>query len=101
MMGLSAMAYNIEKQEEKLQTVLDWAIDALLKLDDSLLKCQLLLYCYTMVQDKELMEEAKEIIMSWGGRELTEEEKEMMGMWETNGELFNKLTRFSFVVNSV
>jgi len=81
LMGFSAITYNIEKQEEKLQMTLDRTTATLPKLDDSLLKCQLLMYCYAMVQDKELMEEAKEIIMSWGGRKLTEEEEEMMGMY--------------------
>ena len=34
-----------------------------------------------MVQDKKLMEEAKGIIMNWGGRGLTEEEKDMMELY--------------------
>jgi len=83
LMGFSAITYNVEKQEEKLQMILDRTTATLPKLDNSLLKCQLLLYCYEMVQDKELMEEAKGIIISWGGRELTEEEEEMM--WMYNG----------------
>lgn len=81
LMGFSATIYNVENQEEKVQLVLDRASEVLSKLESSLLKCRLLLYCYAEVQDKELMEEAKEIIMSWGGRELTGEEEEMMGMW--------------------
>ena len=34
-----------------------------------------------MVQGKGLMEEAKGIIMNWGGRGLTEEKKDMMRMY--------------------
>jgi hypothetical protein len=81
LMGFSSTIYNVENQEEKVQKVLDRAYEVLPMLEPSLLKCRLLLYCYATVQDKELMEEARRIIISWGGRELTEEEKEMMGMW--------------------
>lgn len=87
LMGFSSTIYSLEGQEEKMQVVLDRAYAVLQKLESSLLKCQLLLYCYAEVQDKALMEEAKEIIMSWGGRELTEDEKEMMEMY--NGMVIN------------
>lgn len=81
LMGFSATIYNLEEQETKLQAILDRAFAVMDKLEPLLLKCRLLLYCYAEVQDKKLMEDAKEIIVGWGGRELTEEEKEMMGMY--------------------
>lgn len=84
LMGFSATIYNVDEQEIKLQSVLERAFNVLQKIDTSLLKCRLLLYCYAGVQDEELLEKAKEIIVSWGGRELTEEEKEMI-------EMFNEL----------
>lgn len=81
LMGFSAVIYTVEDQEVKIQSVLDRAFVVLRKLDASLLKCQLLLYCYTEVREKELVDEAKDIIISWGGRELIKEEKEAMGMY--------------------
>lgn len=81
LMGFSSTIYSLRGQEAKLQSVLDRSYALLQKLEGSLLKCRLLLYCYAEVKDKALMEEAREIIMSWGGRELTEEEKEMMEMY--------------------
>lgn len=81
LMGFSATIYTSERQEEKIQTVLDRSFKILSKLDRSLLKCRLLLYCYMKVQDEALKEEAKEIIIGWGGRELTKEEEEVMGVW--------------------
>jgi hypothetical protein len=42
------------------------------------LKCRLLVSCYGEVFDEELAEEAHVIIDSWQGRELSEEEREVM-----------------------
>ena len=81
LMGFSATIYNLEEQEEKLQVVLDRASQVLTRLEFSLLKCRLLISCYAEVLDKKLLEEAKEIIVNWGGRELTDDEKEMMGVY--------------------
>lgn len=81
LMGLSATIYNVEGQDEKIQHVLDRAFEVLQNLEPTLLKCRLLVYCYAETLDKELMEEAKGIIVSWGGRELTEEEEGVMGMY--------------------
>ena len=78
LMGYNATIYNDGDREDKKQAVLDRAFDVLPELGDSLLKCRLLLYCYGEVYDKELIEEARQIIISWGSRELTREEKEMM-----------------------
>lgn len=81
LLGFLATIYNVEGQEEKVQTLLNRTYAVLHNLEPTLLKCRLLLYCYAQTHDKELMEEAKEIIVSWGGRELTEEEKEVMKVY--------------------
>ncbi|NDV81539.1 UpxZ family transcription anti-terminator antagonist [Bacteroides sp. 51] len=81
LMGFSSAIYSVEGQEEKVQVVLDRAYAVLQELELSLLKCRLLLCCYAETRDKELMLEAKEVILSWGGRELTEEENRVMGMY--------------------
>lgn len=78
LMGYNATIYNHGDREDKKQQILDRASSIVDQLPSSLLKCQLLLYCYGEVYDKELIEEARQIIISWGGRELTQEEREMM-----------------------
>ena len=78
LMGYNATIYNHGDKEEKKQAILDRASSILEQLPSSLVKCQLLLYCYGEVYEKELIEEARQIIVSWGGRELTTDEKEMM-----------------------
>ena len=47
------------------------------KISPSLLKCQLLTYCYGEVYDEELAMEAHSIIDSWGERRLSDEEQEI------------------------
>ena len=64
--------------EQQKQQILDRALYVLDELPASLLKCQLLTYCYGVAGDEELLKEACEIIDSWGGRELLEEEKEVV-----------------------
>lgn len=79
--GLTTTIYSSDDKQKKIQCILDRSVDVLALLDNSFLKCGLLLVCYQVVEDRELLEEAKEVIMSWGGRELTEEEKVMMERW--------------------
>ena len=75
-----AMSFDYGDREANIQKLLDRSFSVLELLPQSLVKCQLLLHCCGEVFAKELLDEAKEIIMGWGGRELSEEEKEMM-MW--------------------
>ena len=78
LMGYNATIYTHADTEDKRQTILNRASEVIDQLPASLLKCRLLLYCYGEVYDKGLIDEARQIIMSWGGRELTLEEQEMM-----------------------
>ena len=64
--------------EARKQTILNRSWKVLEKLSPSLLKCQLLTYCYGEVFDDELAAEAHDIIDSWGKRELTAEEQEIV-----------------------
>lgn len=77
---LCSIVYCADRQE-RIQQVLDRAYCVLQGMDNSVLKCELLLACYREVEMKELLDEAKEVIMSWGGRELTEGEMGMMERW--------------------
>lgn len=81
LMGYNATIYNHGDKEKKKQVLLDRATVILDLLPPTLVKCQLLLYCYGEVYDKELLDEAKAIIISWGGRTFTDEEKEMMELY--------------------
>ena len=46
------------------------------QLPATLLKCQLLTYCYGEVFEEELAKEAHTIIESWNDKELSEDKKE-------------------------
>lgn len=71
LMGYSATIYSDKDKEAKKQSILDRAWEVLEQLPPSLLKCQLLTYCYGEVFEDELAQEAHAIIDSWQGRELT------------------------------
>ena len=78
LMGYNAVMYSQSEIEARKQAVLDRAGKILDKLPPSLLKCQLLTYCYGEVFDEELATEAHAIIDSWGKRELSDDEQEIM-----------------------
>lgn len=77
LMGYNAIIYTNDREDRK-QTILDRSWKVLEKLSPSLLKCQLLTYCYGEIFDDELAAEAHTIIDSWGKRELTAEEQEIV-----------------------
>jgi len=77
---LSSTVY-LDDREERVQALLDKSYEILQSMYNSASKCELLLACYREVQVPELLDQAKEVIMSWGGRELTEDEVRMMEMW--------------------
>ncbi|NDV58977.1 UpxZ family transcription anti-terminator antagonist [Bacteroides sp. 519] len=79
LMGFNASIYNNGDKEEKKQALLDRIFVILDVLNNSVLKCRLLLICYGEVYEDSLLDDAKTVIMSWGGRELTEDEKGAMG----------------------
>lgn len=51
---------------------------------DGILRCQLTVYSYTFTSDKDLQKEAQRLISSWQGRNLTQDEVEII-------DLFNQL----------
>ena len=74
-MGYRATAYSDSNKEAKIQGILDRAFIVLDHLDDSVLKCRLLLSCYDEVFDEELIEEIRRIVDGWGGgRQLSSED---------------------------
>ncbi|UVP18232.1 UpxZ family transcription anti-terminator antagonist [Bacteroides fragilis] len=77
LMGYNATIYNQGDKEEKKQVVLNRCWDVLDQLPATLLKCQLLTYCYGEVFEEELAKEAHTIIESWSNRELLKAEKEI------------------------
>ena len=78
LMGYNATIYSDKDKEAKKQSILDRAWEVLEQLPPSLLKCQLLTYCYGEVFEEELAQEAHAIIDSWQGRELTFKEQEVV-----------------------
>lgn len=78
LMGYNATIYSDKDKEAKKQSILDRAWEVLEELPPSLLKCQLLTYCYGEVFEEELAQEAHAIIDSWQGRELTDKEQEVV-----------------------
>lgn len=78
LMGYAVSIYASPSDEKKKQAILNRSCSVLDKLPSSLLKCQLLAYCYGEVYEEELALEAHSIIDSWGNRLYTEEEKEVV-----------------------
>ena len=75
LMGYNAVIYG-QDDDKKKQIILDRIFRILNQLSPSLLKCQLLIYCYGEVDNDKLVEEAKEIMKGWERRELSAEELE-------------------------
>ena len=78
LMGYNATIYDYGDKESKKQVILDRSLLVLESLPSSLLKCQLLTYCYGEVFEEELGKEAHGIIDGWKARELLEEEREIV-----------------------
>jgi hypothetical protein len=76
--GYKATLCNHGDKDEKIQSILDRSWEVLGNLPASLLKCQLLVACYSEVFDEELTEEAHTIINTWQGRKLSEAEREVI-----------------------
>ena len=71
-MGYRATAYSDSNKEAKIQGILDRAFIVLDHLEDSVLKCRLLISCYGEVFDEEI----RRIVDGWGGgRQLSSEEE--------------------------
>ena len=81
--GYNATIYNDGDKESKIQSILDRSFAVLDHLPASLLKCQLLTYCYGEVFEEDLAQEAHQIMDSWKNRALSEEELEVMETLQT------------------
>lgn len=83
-MGCDVMLNSNNKEFDHIkQKLLDRAYYTLKELDNSLLKCNLLLHCYAEIREPRLKEEAKEIIVGWGGRHLTLSEIESLEFYNS------------------
>ncbi|EIY46536.1 MULTISPECIES: UpxZ family transcription anti-terminator antagonist [Bacteroides] len=77
--GYNATIYNDGDKEERIQTILNRCWEVLEHLSASLLKVQLLTYCYGEVFEEELAKEANKIIESWEEKLLTKDQVEVIG----------------------
>lgn len=78
LMGYGANIYSDNDKENERQTILHRSCNVLNYLPATLLKCQLLAFCYGEVYEKELSAEAHEIISSWNQKELSAAELEVV-----------------------
>lgn len=78
LVAFAATIYDNGSKQEYIQNVLDRSWEVLPKLSPSLLKVQLLTYCYSEFYDESLAKEAHEIINTWNKRELTLEQAEIV-----------------------
>ena len=76
-LGLLA-AFAAGHKQQYIQRVLDRSWKVLPKLSASLLKVQLLVYCYSEVYDEELSRQAHSIIATWDKAELTLEQVDII-----------------------
>ena len=76
--AFAATIYDNGHKQQYIQRVLDRSWKVLPKLSASLLKVQLLVYCYSEVYDKELAQEAYAIINTWDQSQLTLEQVEII-----------------------
>ena len=77
-MAFAATIYDNGSKQECIQSVLDRSWEVLPQLSPSLLKVQLLTYCYSEFYDESLAKEAHEIINTWNKEELTLEQVEIV-----------------------
>lgn len=73
-----SIMYSSPADNKRKQILLDRSWLVLEKLQSSLLKCQLLTYCYGETYEEELYQEAHRIIETWRNRDLTPEEQEII-----------------------
>lgn len=76
--GYHATIYDHGNKNEKIQKLLERSGEVLNLLPASLLKCQLLVACYSEIFDEELAREAHAIIDTWAERDLTLAEREVL-----------------------
>lgn len=78
LMGYNATIYDNGDKERKKQTILERIYDILEKLPASLLKVQLLTYCYSEIYEDSMLHEANSIINSWDKTALSAEHTEII-----------------------
>lgn len=71
LVAFAATIYDNGRKQQYVQNVLDRSWEVLPKLSPSLLKVQLLTYCYSEFYDEELAKEAHIIIDTWNKEEMT------------------------------
>ena len=76
--AFAATIYDNGHKQQYIQRVLDRSWEVLPKLSASLLKVQLLVYCYSEVYDEELSRQAHSIIATWDKAELTLEQVDII-----------------------
>ena len=81
--GYNATIYNDGDKEERIQTILNRCWEVLEHLSASLLKVQLLTYCYGEVFEEEMAKEAHQIMDSWENKVLSEEELKVIELLQT------------------
>ena len=74
LVAFAAVIYDNGHKQEYIQNVLDRSWEILPQLPASLLKVQLLVYCYSEVYDEELSRQAHNIIDTWAKSLLTLEQ---------------------------
>lgn len=74
LVAFAAVIYDNGHKQEYIQNVLDRSWEILPQLPASLLKVQLLVYCYSEVYDEELARQAHNIIDTWDESLLTLEQ---------------------------
>ena len=74
LVAFAAVIYDNGHKQEYIQNVLDRSWEILPQLPASLLKVQLLVYCYSEVYDEELARQAHNIIVTWDTSLLTLEQ---------------------------
>lgn len=70
------------RDEKNIKEALDRSYKILPDMEPSFKKCSLLVYCYGEAGDKALAEEAKQIMDTWIGRELSEDETHIRQLLE-------------------
>ena len=62
------------RNAKNIRRAIDRAYAVLSHLEASVLKCQLLAYCYVEARNPNLLDQAKQIMQAWNGIQLSEEE---------------------------
>ncbi len=76
--AFTSTIYDNGHKQQYIRQVLERSREVLPKLSASLLKVQLLSYCYSEVYDEELAKEAHNIISTWDKSELTLEQVDII-----------------------